>query len=103
MSIRKHFTPDFKDLVKTLIENGFQHLDMYAKAEALIGDSHSNALINKYHKHPADKLFLNELNREDRDEFFWNLCFQLQEQHLEFNSAFAIASAGILTKITVRK
>lgn len=50
MSIRKHYVPDFRQLLDSISEHGFIYLDFYRKAEALIGDSLSIALINLYFK-----------------------------------------------------
>lgn len=48
MSFRKHFPPDFPELIELIKQEGFKYLDRYRRAEAMAGDSNSINLINTY-------------------------------------------------------
>ena len=99
MSIRKHFTPDFPDFVRILTEHGFQYLDRYGKAEALVGDSNSNALINKYHLEPVNKEVLNAMSLENRIYFFERLSEALSKNGYPFDLAFSIAAGATIQRM----
>jgi hypothetical protein len=97
MSIRKHFTPDFPHFVRLLTEYGFQYLDRYGKAEALIGDSNSNAIINVYHKNQKDKALLENMVLSDRQAFFDTLQRELKDHN--FDRAYGVAIYQYIEKL----
>lgn len=80
MSIRKYLIQDFRPFVEMLKTNGFEYIEIYRKAEALVGETNSLALINLYFK---DENRCKEMMRYDkfdshRAHFLETLKFEAQ-------------------------
>lgn len=96
MSIRKHFPPEFPEFIKLLKEYGFDYMGRYFKAEALIGDSNSIALIDRYFKDQFSMGIVCRAPHEVRN-LFLDLLLQ-ERQYLPFDQAFDVAYEEFLRK-----
>lgn len=96
MSIRKYFPPDFPEFIELLKTHGIAYIERYRKAEALVGDSNSIALIDLY----FDKKFSRHLITCAPKETQAVLLDVLLEErkYVSFEEAFSRAYQEFLRK-----
>jgi hypothetical protein len=76
MSIRKYFPLDFPKFIEALKEQGFEYIERYRKAEALVGDSNSIDFIDLYFKNDEAQSIMQEFGGQYYRNFFLDIVLE---------------------------